>query len=432
MQDSQIIIIGAGAAGLMAASILGKSGINVSVVEGRDRVGGRIYTLEKSVFSFPAEAGAEFVHGDLPVTMKLLKEAGINYSPVEGKMWNARNGTLSREQTFVEGWPLVMEKLKELPLDLNIEDFLNKYFSGDKYIPLQKSLIGFVEGYDAADPKRASAFALRDEWLSENDAKQYRIHGGYQNLINYLKKECADAGVKIHLNAAVKEIVWKENQVEAKTESEIFHGSKLLLTVPLGILQTAAISFFPDLPQKTEAANKMGFGSVIKILLGFKNKFWENVRDKDEKNLNSLGFLFSDELVPTWWTQFPSDIPMLTGWLAGPKAKRLQTYSDEMLLHEALNSLSKIFNVKTELLKAQLYSHRIINWPADPFALGAYSYFTVETPEARKILAAPIANTLFFAGEAFYAGAEMGTVEAALASGEEAGNEILKSFQRIT
>ncbi|HXA02732.1 MAG TPA: NAD(P)/FAD-dependent oxidoreductase [Cytophagaceae bacterium] len=429
MQDPHVIIIGAGAAGLMAARTLAKAGLKVSILEGRDRIGGRICTLEESIFSFPAEAGAEFIHGDLPVTMKLLKEAGITYFSTEGKMWNARNGILSQGQNFVEGWPLVKEKMKELSIDLSIEDFLGKYFSGDQYIPLRKSLTGFVEGYDAADPKRASTFALREEWLSENDAKQYKIEGGYQNLINYLAKECIDAGVKIHLNAFVKEIAWEQNQVGAKTQDAIFNGLKLLLTVPLGVLQAGTISFLPDLPQKMEAANKVGFGSVIKILLGFKNKFWEDVRDKDGNNLKHLGFLFSGELVPTWWTQYPNDTAMLTGWFAGPKAKRFKTYSDGKLLDEALNSLTGIFNIKAETLRGQLNSHRIINWSADPFSLGAYGYATVETPEARKILAGPVANTLYFGGEALYAGAEMGTVEAALANGEQVGNEILKNFQ---
>jgi monoamine oxidase len=120
---------------------------------------------------------------------------------------------------------------------------------------------------------------------------------------------------------------------------------------------------------------------------------------------------------------------MLTGWLAGPKSKVLQAYSDKALLEEALNSLSKIFNIEIETLRKQLNAHRIINWSADPFTLGAYGYATVETPAARKILATPVVNTLYFGGEALYEGAEMGTVEAALANGMEVGEEILKCFK---
>jgi monoamine oxidase len=427
MHDHQIIIVGAGAAGLMAARTLAKSGFKVSILEGRDRIGGRIHTFDESVFSFPAEAGAEFIHGDLPVTMRLLKEAGIAYSPAEGEMWNARNGKLSHGESFLEGWPLIMQKLKALTEDLSIEEFLITYFPGDQYIPLRKSLTGFVEGYDAADPGRASAFALREEWLSEN-VKQYRVQGGYQNLIKYLEKECVEAEVKIHLNTFVKEISWKENQVNVKTEGSEFHGSKLLLTIPLGVLQAGIISFLPDLPEKTEAAHKMGFGSVIKILLGFKSRFWENVRDKDGSNLKHLGFLFSDEPVPTWWTQYPNDTAMLTGWLAGPKAKRFQAFDDETLLKEALNSLSGIFKIKIETLREELSCYRIINWSADIFTMGAYCYATVETSAAKKILTSPVVNTLYFGGEAFYSGAEIGTVEAALSNGEQVAMEIMKSL----
>jgi monoamine oxidase len=429
MQDQHILITGAGAAGLMAAKILAKSGISVSMLEGRNRIGGRIHTLQESLFSFPAEAGAEFIHGNLPITMRLLREAGIAYLPVEGEMWNARHGILTQDQNFVEGWSLVMEKMKRLSTDLSIEDFLNNYFSGDQYIPLRKSLNGFVEGYDAADPKRASTFALREEWRSENDSRQYKIQDGYQSLISYLEKECLDAGVKIHLDTIVKEIDWEKNKVKARTDLSTFTGSKLLLTVPLGILQAGTISFVPDMPEKKEAADKMGFGSVIKILLGFRDRFWENMEDKDGKNLKELGFLFSDKLVPTWWTQYPDNTALLTGWLAGPKANRFRTYTNEQLLQEALHSLSEIFSIGIETLRNQLKNYRINNWSADPFTLGAYGYATVETPEARKILAAPVADTLYFAGEVFYEGAEMGTVEAALASGEKTANEILRTLQ---
>jgi monoamine oxidase len=426
--DSDVLIIGAGASGLMAARILSSAGYRVTVLEARDRIGGRIHTLEDSLFSFPAEAGAEFIHGRVSHTMKLLREAGISYAEVQGKSWNSRQGKLNPGQNFIEDWPLLTKELKKLTKDLSIADFLNKYFPDEKYFALRKSLTGFVEGYDAADPAKASAFALRDEWFGDEDHPQFRIEGGYRRLIDYLEKACLEAGVKIELNTQVKEISWEKNKVEIKAGKSNFNASRLLLTVPLGVLQAGMISFSPELPEKMEAIQKMGYGPVIKILLVFKNKFWSNLTDSSGNSLKELGFLFSSELVPTWWTQLPHDTSLLTGWLAGPKAEKLKHATEEELLGYALNSLAAIFNIREEDIRAMLNTYRIINWASDPFAMGAYGYATVETPEARKALGAPVQETLYFGGEALYEGPEMGTVEAALASGEKAAGEILKSY----
>jgi monoamine oxidase len=428
-KDLPLLIIGAGAAGLMAASILGRSGFDIVILEGRERTGGRIHTLEDSLFSFPAEAGAEFIHGKPPVTMKLLKEAGIEYFAIKGKSWNSRQGKLIAGENFMEGWPELMGKFRELKKDLSVEDFLNQFFGDEKYLALRKSVSAFVEGYDAADPKRASVFALRDEWLSDNDHAQYRIEGGYGRVIAHLEQACINSGVRIYLNTPVQKIIWEKNLAKVKAGKTIFQGSKALLTVPLGVLQSGMISFSPEIPEKMEAAGKMGYGAVIKILLGFKDQFWKHLRDGDGEDLKELGFLFSAEPVPTWWTQHPHTTPLLTGWLAGPQAEKLKTCTEKELLEKALDALAAIFNIREEDLRAMLNTYRIINWASDPFTLGAYGYATVETNEIRKILTSPVSDTLYFAGEALYDGPEMGTVEAALANGEKTAREILKALK---
>ncbi|MFL5728364.1 MAG: flavin monoamine oxidase family protein [Cytophagaceae bacterium] len=427
-KDSLCIVVGAGASGLMAARVLSSKGVKVLILEGRNRSGGRIHTLEEAAFGYPAETGAEFIHGNLPVTLKILQEAGIAYHPAGGKTWNARNGKLKSGEMMMEGWPMLMKKLKELESDLSIEEFLQRYFSDEKYQSLRKSLTGFVEGYDAADPARASAFALRDEWMSDDDHEQYRVEGGYQHMIQFLESECTRAGVNTMFNARVEKISWTKGSVEVSCGLQKFQASRILVTVPLGVWKAGSLQFSPALPEKISAAHEMGFGAVIKILLGFNNKFWEDIHDEEGKKLKGLGFLFSGEQVPTWWTQHPEDSPLLTGWLAGPKASRLANYSEQELLSLALDSLSNILNVKKEWLKEQLRAHRIVNWCADSFAIGAYGYATVKTPEARKQLSAPVSDTLYFGGEALYDGPEMGTVEAALASGERAAHEILKTL----
>ena len=121
MKNTDVIIIGAGAAGLMAAYALSKAGKQVAILEARERLGGRMYTLNDDLHT---ELGAEFVHGDLPVTMQLLKEANIDLIPASGEMWHSRDGKFSKNAEQFEHWDLLMAKLNKLEKDINIGDFL--------------------------------------------------------------------------------------------------------------------------------------------------------------------------------------------------------------------------------------------------------------------------------------------------------------------
>ncbi len=420
MKNTSILIIGAGASGLIAARELLKAGKSVTVLEARNRPGGRIRTMYNEVFSSPVEFGAEFVHGHSPLTLRLLKEAGIKYYPVEGAMRELENGQPVQPAYLNKDWHLFTERLKQLDKDQSIDNFLDEYFAGARYARLKESVKGFARGYDTADTSRASVFALREEWLGEEDQEQYRITGGYGQLIDFLVKECRNDGCAIYLSSAVREILWSKGEVTVLTAGgEKYSGGKVIITVPLGILQLSpdeegAILFSPSLPDKMKPIHEMGFGAVIKVLLQFRNVFWEDA-----------GFIFSSATVPTWWTQLPQRNALLTGWLGGPGALQFLHAGEEAILQEALNSLTAIFAISKNTLKEQLAGWHIANWTTDPFTKGSYSYATLQSPAAIKELNAPVANTLFFAGEALYAGPVYGTVEAALESGVNTAGKIL-------
>ncbi len=432
MQHTDIVIIGAGAAGLMAAYELTKAGKQVLVLEARNRLGGRIHTLYDAGFSVPAEAGAEFVHGDLPLSLQLLKEADIKNRQMQGTTWEVENSILKKSETlYMEGWDVLLEKLSRVTEDQSIEEFLNTHFSDEKDAALKQSVIGFVQGYDAADTTKASTLALREEWMSEDDAPQHRMPDGYGKLVQYLANETQRREGKIALNTWVTHINWQAGHVTLTTrDGETHQANRVILTLPLGIWQAKPgnegyVAFEPELSEKRDAAQRMGFGQVIKFLLEFRRPFWEEKGETPTRKMPNLGFLFSDATIPTWWTQLPQPIPLLAGWLAGPNALQYQSLSQEQLLKLAIDSLAQIFDTTPAFIQNELRHGEVFNWTTDPLTQGAYAYATVGGAEARQLLAQPVENTLFFAGEALYEGPEMGTVEAALASGKAVAEQLL-------
>jgi monoamine oxidase len=433
MAAIDVLIIGGGATGLMAARELSKNDKRVTLLEARNRLGGRIHTLYDEPFMIPAEVGAEFVHGDLPITKNLFKEANIALQPVKGSAWQSKKNQLSPGGFDIPDWPEFKKKLSELEDDISINEFLFRHFSDERYQPLRASVRQYAAGYDTADPEKASAISLRDEWLGGDDDEQYRPINGYQQIIKYLAKECRKLGVSVNLSSIAKQVHWDDHTVTVVTEnSHVYTARRLIVTVPLGVLQAsrkdiASINFWPSIPDRMHAAKKLAMGAVIKILLQFSEPFWEweSVKEVAGDSLKDMSFLFSDTAIPTWWTQYPKKVPLLTGWIGGAAAAALKDESDKEILNHALSKLASIFRIHAASIKKMLTAWQVANWCADPFARGSYSYSVVGAKEYRDILLEPVKNTLLFAGEGLYSGAAMGTVEAALASGLDVTEKIL-------
>jgi monoamine oxidase len=424
---SRILIIGAGASGLLAARSLSSAGYPVTVLEAAAVAGGRIHTLKAPGFTFPVEAGAEFIHGDLPISLKLAAEAGIPLEPVKARM--TRFGADGHWNDGMSGqWGDLMKKMGQLQQskrDQPIAEFLAMNFGGEKYKGLRDRVRGFAEGYDLADLQTVSTLALYKEWSAEVDAEEYRLEGGYKRLVDYLIAECLRHGCVFHFSSPVDEIRWRQGGVEVKTTTGMqFSGQKLIVTVSLGILHSAltppALRFFPPIPDYLDATAKIGFGSIIKILLEFKTSFWAG-----QKAVNETLFVLSDQPVPTWWSTVSQERPLLTGWLTGQAMRDFLRLDQHQRLDRCLESLAVIFAVNSDFLRQQLVASLILDWRRHPWVLGGYSFDTVVTPAAREILFAPVSDTLYFAGEAIYEGNAPGTVEAAFESGLGVAEKII-------
>ena len=418
---TEFVVVGAGAAGLMTARELARAGKRVTILEARDRCGGRIYPLPAQEFGYPAEGGAEFVHGAAPVTRALMREARLSLSPRYGTRWSARTGKLLPNDSSLPDAGRFYQALSEVKADLPIGKFLETHFADRRYDQMRRSVTRTVEGYDAADPRRASTLAIRDEWMARDEGPHGRIAKGYGAVIEYLSSECRRHGASLHLGAAVTALDVVRGKVAVRCyDGTTFEADAAILTVPLPLLSEIAL---PSVARERAAATAdIGFGNVVKILFRFATKWWAN---QSGRNLADLSFLLSDAKVPTWWTQHPAEYPVLTGWFAGPKADRVSSLTEAELVDMGLTSLAEIFDLPSDRIRTDLVASRAINWGNDPFARGAYSYATPRTREAQSVLRKPNGDAIFFSGEALYAGPDMGTVEAALASGQETAQTIL-------
>ncbi len=415
-----VIIIGAGAAGLSAMKVLAEAGHHVCMLEAAEIAGGRIATIKQG-FESPVEAGAEFIHGKLPLTFKLIKDAGLSYEAAEGKMTGVQNREWQNEEPD-DHWGEFMQQLQKLKTDITILQFLQENFSGPEYMQLRKAVHQFAEGFDLADISRASILSIKNEWRDINK-KQYRIKGGHTQLIDHLVNCCRQLNTEFYFNTCVNKIEYeKENVVARTTDNKKFEASKLIITASAGVLQSGTIQFKPVLTDHAVAIQGLGFGTVIKFLLEFKTNFWKEYDD-------DAGFLLTDEVIPTWWTQLPGESNLLTGWLGGPKAAEKIFEPASSLLQMALLSLSSIFRIPPAMLQEELHYCKIINWLDQPYIKGGYSYNTLHSEKAKKILSSPVENIIYFAGEAISQCQSLGTVESALQSGYDTASILIEQYQ---
>ena len=432
------LIIGGGIAGLAAARALARAGLMVTLLEAKERCGGRIHTLREH--KFPIELGAEFVHGAAPVLMKTLQEAKLPMLDVPGRSLLYANGKLSE----VDIWKTAGDVFRRIDVssaDCSCEEFLARSVSE----PARTYVRNFVQGFHAADPRRISVHALREGQLAAdeiNGSESQWLATGYGSLVDFFEKETDQLGVKIHKCTAVRKMAWREGSVAVSADEIVagkgpaglreflsvpapvvppagglreFAAEAVIVTVPIGILKNNELQFEPPLPQKLEAAQKLELGNVIKITFVF-----------DEPVLEGIGFVHAfDAAIPTWWSDTRG--PTVVGWAGGPKADALVKLFPAQLEILGLEILGRIFPSLAPKLRRKFVRAHCWNWKDDPHIRGAYSYIPVGGRNLPRQLAEPVAGTLLFAGEATVADAQMGTVFGALETGLRAAHELLSA-----
>jgi monoamine oxidase len=420
-----VVVVGAGAAGLAATQDLCRRGLKVTLLEARDRIGGRVFTVKDVSTGAPVELGAEFLHGKPEVLLETMREAGLTFHETGGDRLTRTASGLRKGDETGKAWKKVSKGLKANGNpDLTFDAFLKK---SDHPQNTRELAAHYVEGFHAAHRDRVSVQSLAIETEASEriqGEKLFRIDKGYGALMQWYADQCE---VSIRLNSWVRAIRWVKQRVRvefsAKSASppETVTARAVLITVPLPLIQdqeaAAAIRFDPEIPAIRTAARRLTTGQAVRTTLSFYEPIWNTVT-------GNIGMVSSPEsALPAWWTALPDGGHRITGWAGGPRAEQLPALP-ELLQALALRSLSQVLGTPESRLKQVFRSQYFHDWSRDPFSLGAYSYTPVYRFGTRMELTMPVQDTLFFAGEATSTTGEHGTVHGAVGSGLRAGRQI--------
>jgi monoamine oxidase len=421
--EFDVLILGAGAAGLAAAMRLSAAGRRVLVVEARDRIGGRILTVDAE--GEPIELGAEFVHGRTPVIFELLERFGLRAMEVDGDEFCNSQGRVM-ECEFFEEVHKVLEQLKKYDgPDISFEEFLRQECDFEETKRWARS---YVAGFHGAPPDDGGVKGIIADTKAEEEIggpRSWRIEGGYRRLIDCMWQECEKNGVELRLNTLVDGVEWSAG-VRVKALGMEFRAPRAIVTLPVGVLQAGMVRFEPELTEKKNALQGLAMGEVARCVLSFRERWWEQVKSTDGRSMERLSFLLSQaEDFPTWWTQAPRKSFTLTAWASAITAPGLKGKSLEEVTGRAVNALAKILGVAAERIRGELVSSHWHDWCSDPLTAGAYTYARVGGSEGYRELSIPLRGTLFFAGEATDSTGNHATVNGAIASGFRAAEEVL-------
>ena len=437
MSSADVVVLGAGIAGLAAAERLGAAGRRVVVLEARDRIGGRIHTVDDPGLKLPIELGAEFVHGRPKDLVELIRDTGLTLEAVSedrrpgtGSRARGASAVQRRMPDIRASLATLLEADRAVP-DRPVADLIREHSALLTRPGEAEGVIRYLEGFHAADLSRLGTRALAENESAEDDDgdSPYRIREGYGELVRRVVERRDHARVEIRLDAVVTTLAWRAGQVRVTVlasdgRTEVV-APRAVIALPLPVIKRmvgrrSAGGLDPRPPGWADALGALHMGAALRIVIGFDTRWWA----PDSKP--GPGFVYGGpEPFPVWWSALPERAPVLTGWAGGPRAVALTGRGEAALLQAGLDSLASVFGRDVAEIRSRsrlAYAH---DWSADPFAGGAYSYGGVGAVEARRALAEPVAGTLFLAGEAVAQHGRNATVHGALISGREAAAAVL-------
>jgi monoamine oxidase len=413
-----VLVIGAGMAGVAAARVLARDGLAVAVVEGRERTGGRVSSV-RDFCAEPVEGGAEFVHTADAAIWPEIRAAGLAVRPcplARNSMFNLGGRTrwlpwLLLHPGVWPAFPILRQIRRVGPEDMSAAEFIERHrYRGRARVLAEMTLTAHLPG--SVDEVGVRGL-LEDRVLQLETGSYHRVVDGYDRLTDHV-----GAGLDIRLGFGVETVWWAPDGVRVATaDGRELSARAAISTLPLGVLKSGAVRFVPALPEgKRSALAQLEMGPVLKLLLHFREPFWP-------RWLTNLGC--GTGPVTLYWPVFygaTSRPAVLTAYCTGPRAARLSRRGEGEGVDVVLADLRRLFPRADP--RGALLAWRRIDWARDPFACGGYTFVRPGGTGARVRLAAPDTGALFWAGAATATPTIADTVQAAYLSGLRAAGDV--------
>ena len=442
-----VVIVGAGMAGLYAAKTLLEKGYKVLVLEATNRHGGRIYSATLGETRIELGAEEHYLRTNNPIYDAVVEELGESaYVPAYvgdqmlsidgGKTCWENTGSCDEDEDIVNYWNYWKHfgsRSKHKDYSVSMAEDIFDHYQVDKehraYHLYENGIAGSI--YGTSLEKIGLASLARQDWrwtLSEDIRVLAPKETGYLDVLNSIWW----SGILDHvkLDSPVTEInTGGDHAVITVTNGDQYHAHKVIVTASIGVLQSEVINFLPTLPAEiTNAYNNIGMGKGMKVALRFQNQFWED----------KLAYLITEGLSSSCWIpsryKKDSDDYIIMCYPMGNNGEKLSAIAkssgggdkgDQAIINVMLSDLDNIFNGAA----TKEYIEGIVqDWSSNPYVMGSYSYATEYTYEPgdvskRKQLSAPVDDTIFFAGEGT-SNNNPACVPGALQEGERAANQI--------
>jgi monoamine oxidase len=399
-RSPNVLVIGAGIAGLAAARELQENGFQVTVLEGRDRIGGRIYT--DRTLGFPVDLGASWIHGIKGNPIHTLAQEWE--SPLIRTDWNSILAYNSKGKqisdrdidTSYKLYKKIRDRAKSLAKnsqqDLSFAAAIEKILPSQTLTPHQSKLVKWWFNCEFVLEIGADLEHISSWWVDEGESFEggdYIFPQGYDQIIHKLAQN-----LDIQLQQKVREINYTNCGVSITTNGSNFTADAAIVTLPLGVLKSGTIKFSPQLPtHKQEAFNRLNMATFNKMILKFPQQFWPK---------EYHGFDYLDEGEPDFFAEFLnwaiySQNSALIAYTGGSFAKNIEQLSEIQITERIMRVLRRIYGDRIPDPESVI----ITRWHTDPFAFGSYSHIPVGGNSTdRDLLAEPVGDCLFFAGEA--------------------------------
>lgn len=411
------IVIGAGVSGLACAQRLGEHGFSVTVLEARDRIGGRVWT--DTSLGAPVDLGASWIHGAERNPLSEMADAAkierrlTSYERL--RLWDQGGAEIPSARLSKHN-RLVDEILYEVGgRSGSVGAAIEKVIASRNLDPEQSAVLRWrLATMEIATAEDLGRLSLRHIEAGDDFGEEDRMFpGGYRQMVELLAR-----GVDVRLGHRVTAIEHSDTGVNIVTDKGAFEADGAVVTLPLGVLARGTVEFRPGLSDaKRGAIERLNMGVLNKVAIAFDEVFWPT-------GVDFLAQMGTDPRAYPVMLDLSAATgkPVLLAFTGGSFARDLESRSDDAVADEVLRALRRIVGRAPPTPTGV----KITRWASDPFAYGSYSHIPVgASPEDLEQLGAPEADRLFFAGEATNPD-HYGTVHGAMLSGYREADRIAK------